>query len=189
MRKLLILLAVGLVLAGIAAAGINITRLYRIFQPIVVCLSIMAAAIFVRLNRGMPSLEWKAITPKERMDLTGAILRLAKDYVIGLGITFFTICLLIGFSLFKPSDLMFFTISQKKIAVFVFFSSLFSSLIWMGYVIWRDLDIVKLQKTIIDSAATKEENDAQIAEASAKIEASKSSGLRAPPTTVRNWQN
>lgn len=187
MRKLLILLAIGMLLAGVVAAEIDVARLYRIFQPIVVCLSIMAAAIFVRLNRGMPTLEWKSVSPDQRRQLTEAILRLAKDYVIGLVLTFSAICILIAFSLYTPSDLEFLTRQHRKIAVFSFFVSLFSSVIWMGYVIWRDLDIVKLQKTIIDNAATKEENDAQIKEAMAKTESSKSSNLRSPPVTVQNW--
>jgi hypothetical protein len=45
-----------------------------------VALSIMAAALFIRLNRGMPALEWKSLEPDNRKSLTAAIVRLSKEY-------------------------------------------------------------------------------------------------------------
>ncbi len=35
-------------------------------QPLSVAATIILAAVFVRLNRGMPTLDWKSVDPKER---------------------------------------------------------------------------------------------------------------------------
>ncbi len=47
----------------------------------IVILSVMIAAIFVRLNRGMPSLEWRSLEPEKRKILTTKIVELSDEYV------------------------------------------------------------------------------------------------------------
>jgi hypothetical protein len=54
-RFLIIVWVLGL--ATLFALGVPLLRLFDAFQPMVVALSIMVAAVFVRLNRGMPALE------------------------------------------------------------------------------------------------------------------------------------
>ncbi|MDP9560858.1 UNVERIFIED_ORG: hypothetical protein J2740_002047 [Rhizobium nepotum] len=187
MRKLLPIFVVGLVLAVFIALEVDISRLYRIFQPVVVCLSIMAAAIFVRLNRGLPTLEWKSLTPEQRIKITSAVLGLAKDYVIGLILTFTSIALLVILSAVTPEEIMAFSKGYRIAAIFSFSASLLFSLIWMAYVIWRDYDIVRLQKTIIDAAADRETRESNNQEALKKREAMKASGLKSPNVPTTNW--
>ena len=52
-------------LAALFGWGVPLVRLFDAFQPMIVALSIMIAAIFVRLNRGMPTLEWKKPRTRE----------------------------------------------------------------------------------------------------------------------------
>jgi hypothetical protein len=51
-------------LATLFAWNVPLLRLFDAFQPMVVALSIMVAAVFVRLNRGRPALEWKSLDLK-----------------------------------------------------------------------------------------------------------------------------
>ena len=44
--------------AGLFSWAIPLERLFGAFQPLMIALSIMVAALFIRLNRGMPTLEW-----------------------------------------------------------------------------------------------------------------------------------
>lgn len=41
----------------------------------------MAAAVLVRLNRGMPTLDWKSLEPKGRKNLTAKIVKLQQEYL------------------------------------------------------------------------------------------------------------
>ena len=52
------------------------------------------------------------------------------------------------------------------------------SLRHMGYVVWRDYDVVKLQKMLIDSASAREEQDKQTLAAEDRIGRIRAAGLR-----------
>lgn len=187
MRKLGPYFAVGLAVALLIAWQVNIARLFQTFQPIIVCLSIMAAAIFVRLNRGMPSLEWKSLTTQQRKQVTSAVLKLSKDYVIGLIVTATNIIIIIILTAIGKYDALKFEKYYQLGIVFIFSISLILSIIWMGYVIWRDYDIVRLQKRIIDDASDREESESQSVEASKKTAAMKSSMVNVDSATIRPW--
>ena len=79
-------IAVTLLAAGLFAWAVPLVRLFGAFQPLIVALSIMVAAVFVRLNRGMPTLEWKSLDPVKRKDLTASIVRVTTEYgwIIGI---------------------------------------------------------------------------------------------------------
>ncbi|MBA4174542.1 MAG: hypothetical protein C0511_18290, partial [Hyphomicrobium sp.] len=64
---------VTLLVAGLFAWAVPLVRLFGAVQPLIVALSIMVAAVFVRLNRGMPTLEWKSLEPEKRKELTTSI--------------------------------------------------------------------------------------------------------------------
>ena len=55
-------LTIGLVVLATVVFGweIPLMRLFAALQPLTLVLSIMIAAILVRLNRGMPTLDWKS---------------------------------------------------------------------------------------------------------------------------------
>ena len=82
---------------------------------------------------------------------------------------------------------MAFSKGYRIAAIFSFSASLLFSLIWMAYVIWRDYDIVRLQKTIIDAAADRETRESNNQEALKKREAMKASGLKSPNVPTTNW--
>lgn len=77
-RRLTIIGVLGL--AGLFGWGVPLLRLFDAFQPMIVALSIMIAAIFVRLNRGMPTLEWKSLDLDGRTRLTASIVDLSREY-------------------------------------------------------------------------------------------------------------
>jgi hypothetical protein len=83
-RKFTIILT--LFAAGLFAWGVPLARLFGALQPLIVALSIMVAAVFVRLNRGMPTLEWKTLDPEKRKDLTTSIVSVNVEYgwIIGI---------------------------------------------------------------------------------------------------------
>jgi hypothetical protein len=58
-----------LVIAAIFGWRLPLARLMDILQPLVVALSIMVAALLVRLNRGMPTLDWKSLESSGAEDL------------------------------------------------------------------------------------------------------------------------
>ncbi len=51
----------------------------------------------------------------------------------------------------------------------------------MAYVVWRDIDIVRLQKRLIDGAAEKESLEREVAIADQKVMEFKSANLRRVP--------
>jgi hypothetical protein len=187
MRKLIPFFLVSILIAIAVALLVDVARLFQILQPIVVCLSIMAAAIFVRLNRGFPTLEWKSLKPHQRKELTLAVLLLAKDYVLGLVLTFTSIVLLVLISAVGAKDAATLGEMWQWKFLFLFTLSLCLSVTWMGYLVWRDYDIVRLQKTIIDDAADRELAEINQQEAEKKKSAMKAAAVSALPVSTTEW--
>lgn len=187
MRKLLIFIVPSLLLAAYAGWRLDVSRLYAVFQSLTVCLSIMAAAIFVRLNRGMPTLDWKTIAPTNRNKLTAAVVSLARDYLVGLGLAFSTILMIMVLTSMSAVDVKNLPEVVQQCVVAGFVSLALMSVVWMGYVIWRDYDIVQLQKRVIDEAAQNEEIEQNRKLAETKIVEAQSTNLRAERTTIVPW--
>lgn len=154
-------------------------HLFAAFQPITVVLSIVVAALLVRLNRGMPSLDWKSAERNSRVQLTSAIVELTREYV---GIIFINaLLLLILITLIIISltaiqdtwDENFLPFLSAVIGAILTLSSL-----RMGYVIWRDYDIVKLQKQLIDKSPDANPPEAEISAANKKIADIRAASLR-----------
>ena len=51
----------------------------------------------------------------------------------------------------------------------------------MAYVVWRDIDIVRLQKRLIDGVAEKEENEQQVALADETVRKFKAADVQGVP--------
>lgn len=188
MRKLLIFIIPSLLLAALAGWRLDISRLYSVFQSATVCLSIMAAAIFVRLNRGMPALDWKTITPPSRKKLTSSVVNLAKDYLVGLILAFCTILMIMVLTSMTVTDVKALPVLVQQCLVGVFTGFALLSVVWMGYVIWRDYDIVQLQKRVIDEAAEYEELEQSKKLADARILEAQSTNLRSERTPIVPWR-
>ena len=188
MRKLLIFIIPSLLLAAFAGWQLDVSRLYAVFQSSTVCLSIMAAAIFVRLNRGMPTLDWKTVTPANRKKLTSSVVSLAKDYLVGLILAFSTILMIMILTSMTAVDVKALPVLVQQCLVGTFIGLALLSTVWMGYVIWRDYDIVQLQKRVIDEAAENEEFDQNRKLADTRILEAQSSNLRSERTPVVPWR-
>ncbi len=156
---------------------VDFPRLVDGFQPLVASLSIMLAAILVRMNRGMPTIDWKSIDPQQRKNLTAAIVDLTKSYFLIAVIMGVTIISVVISTIFKTS------IIQSCDVVHRMFSSVLTGLVSLSfcrmvYVIWRDYDIVSLQKSLIDEAADKEALANDVAVADRIVLETKSAQLR-----------
>ena len=77
--------------AGTTALAGTPVALFSVF-------SIFAAAVLVRLNRGLPSVEWKLVDKDSLCDLLDAVEAISKDYIWGLSIILAGIVATVGYS-------------------------------------------------------------------------------------------
>jgi hypothetical protein len=188
MLRLALTILFATIASGLAAWKIDILRVFSITQPVTVCLSIMAAAVFVRLNRGMPTLDWKSLTAAERVSLTKSILDLTRDYVHILCINTAAIIYVIALSALGKGDALLLPCYAQRTLVGIFIFILIVAGIRVGYVVWRDFDIVRLQKKLIDDSGLRDEQEAARKAAAEKVAAMRASGLQAPPTVpIKPW--
>ncbi|MEI6558129.1 MAG: hypothetical protein WCO00_06950 [Rhodospirillaceae bacterium] len=164
--------------AGLFAWTVPLVRLFDAFAPMITGLSIMVAAVFVRLNRGMPTLEWKSLDPEKRKDLTAAIVRVTTEYGWIIGIIAFVLAGLVTFSVIGKADAALWPDWIRRVA-----SSAIGGLVSlcaarMAYVVWRDIDIVRLQKRLIDGLALRESNEQQGKLADDKVASIRTANVR-----------
>ncbi|RUV33826.1 hypothetical protein [Mesorhizobium sp. M7A.F.Ca.MR.148.00.0.0] len=173
--RLLTLIAVGLA-AGLAAWRVDLQDLFLGFQPTTVALSIMAAAVLVRLNRGMPTLDWKSLEPKGRKNLTAKIVKLQQEYLSILLINVVLVGVLIYLVVVTPPVVALWPEKVRRLMSGLLAGGMVLALARMGLVVWRDYDIVRLQKVLIDGSADKEFQATQEEAAEKRLSAMK--GLR-----------
>ena len=172
--------------AALFGWGVPLVRLFGAFQPMIVALSIMIAAVFVRLNRGMPALEWKSLDPDERKKLTSRIVDLAAEYGWIIAIDAAALIGLVSLSVVGKDDVAAFWSARAQHGTAGVIGGVAALCIArMGYVVWRDIDVVRLQKRLIDGAASREVTDRQEELAATNVANIRSAGLRkvdvAPP--------
>lgn len=171
---------------------VGIDRLTYAFQPLTTAVSILIAAVFVRLNRGLPAIDWGVVSASDRAQLTDALVKISIDYI---GVLIFGMLTIAAIVLLGAADQAWLADlpqkSQKSISAVIGF--LISILLFrMGYVVWRDLDIVRLQKTIIDrievlaqaEASQTELNKQERRDAADKLDAMQRAGLETEATRV-----
>jgi hypothetical protein len=167
------------VITGIAfGLAVPLLRLFNAAQPMMVALSIMIAAIFVRLNRGMPTLEWKSIDPDGRHKLTSNILELAKDYGWIIAANALTLLVLVVLTAIGKGDAGKWPAWGQHVAAGTIGALGSLCVARMAYVVWRDIDVVRLQKHLIDGLATKESIEREGAAAENKVADIRSAGAR-----------
>ena len=167
------------VLSGILFGfEVPLPRLFNAVQPMTVALSIMIAAVFVRLNRGMPTLEWKSIDPADRKGLTSRIVELTTEYGWIIGANALTLALLVSLAAIGKDDAAKWTPWVQQIAAAGVGALGSLCVARMAYVVWRDIDVVRLQKRLIDGLAEKETLEREGAAASNKIADIRSAGVR-----------
>lgn len=167
------------VFAGLFGWFVPLLRLFDAFQPMITALSIMVAAVFVRLNRGMPTLEWKSLQPQERSQLTGRILDLAGEYGWIVAVNGFALAGLVTLTVIGKDDVKInWPEWLQHIISGVIGGILALGIARMAYVVWRDYDIVKLQKHLIDTLAAREANEFEAKSSTEKIASIREAGLR-----------
>lgn len=172
---------------GLAAWRVDLQYLFTAFQPTTVALSIMAAAVLVRLNRGMPTLDWKSLEPRGRKTLTAKIVKLQQEYLSILGINVALVGTLIYLVVVTPPATALWPEWVRRSVSGGLAGGMVLALARMALVVWRDYDIVRLQKLLIDTAADKEFQAAQEATAAVAL-GSMRGGLRPlEPTKVSDW--
>lgn len=130
-------------------------------KSILTVLAIFAAAILVRLNRGMPTIDWSKVDAEDRGHLVLAMKNLAREYgttliVVGITLAFFLVLdrangetpLATLLDASRPFVKTLVSAIAGALTSFV--------LIRITYVVWRDIDIVDLQAGVISQAANAE---------------------------------
>lgn len=177
MGRRITILAV-LLAASLFGWAVPLQRLFGAFQPLIVALSIMVAAVFVRLNRGMPSLEWKSVDPDERKTLTKRIVDLTIEYGWIIGINSFVLLGLVSLSVVGKEDAALWPLWAQHFAAGAVGGLGTLCLARMAYVVWRDIDIVRLQKRLIDGTASRESAEQQGNIANDRVAAIRSASVR-----------
>jgi hypothetical protein len=164
-----ITIVVTLLTAGLFAWAVPLVRLFGAFQPLIVALSIMVVAVFVRLNRGMPTLEWKSLDPDKRKDLTASIVSVTAEYGWIIGINAVALVGLVALSVIGATDAAVWPAWIQRTVSGTVGGIVTLCAARMAYVVWRDIDIVRLQKRLIDGAASKESDERERALADEKV--------------------
>ncbi|MEY9748612.1 hypothetical protein ACVI1J_004765 [Bradyrhizobium diazoefficiens] len=155
----------------------TLALLKDVLQPLIVAISIMAAALLVRLNRGMPTLDWQSLEAAERKILTHRVVELSREYMSVLALQFVTLLVLLALSLIKEKT--FYGWASGPTVVLGALGALLGLCISrMGYIVWRDTDIAKLQKKLIDDSADRQAIEKASQDALTTVNAIRSSGLR-----------
>lgn len=159
-------------------------------QSVVTALSIVTAAVLVRLNRGMPTLDWKSLAIGERKNLTKAIVDLTKEYASIVAINGVLLLLVVGLITAGPTGVAS-LLPNVRVAISALVGFLSALCIArMSYVVWRDFDIVRLQRKLLDDSGDREVVEAERQLAAKKMTEMASSGLRRqPPAEPKAWED
>lgn len=171
-------IVVTLLTAGLFAWAVPLARLFGAFQPLIVAVSIMVAAVFVRLNRGMPTLEWKSLDPDKRKDLTASIVSVTTEYGWIIGINAVALAGLVTLSVIGKDDAALWPVWVQRVVSGAVGAFVALCAARMAYVVWRDIDIVRLQKRLIDGAAARESDERERALADEKVASIRGANVR-----------
>lgn len=163
---------------GLFAWAVPLTRLFGAFQPLIVALSIMVAAVFVRLNRGMPTLEWKSLDPEKRKELTASIVNVTKEYGWIIGINAGALAGLVTLSVIGATDAALWPDGVRRSIAGAVGGLISLCAARMAYVVWRDIDIVRLQKHLIDGAALRESDERERTRADENVAQIRAANIR-----------
>ena len=170
----------GAMLAGAAVfwLWLPLDQFLKVVQPMIVALSIMAAGLLVRLNHGMPVLDWKSLNVVDRKVLTQKIVELTREYMVVLLVQATTLTALLVLAV-KNSQLP--TAWQEPMLA-IAGGLLALSVARTSYIVRRDHDIVRLQKKLIDDAADRETLENAQKEALSNVTAIRASVFARPPS-------
>ena len=173
-----ITIAAAVLAAGLFAWAVPLVRLFDAFSPMITGLSIMVAAVFVRLNRGMPTLEWKSLNPDKRKELTASIVGVATEYGWIIGLIATVLIGLVSLSVVGKTDAGTWPEWARRLTSGAVGGLTGLCAARVAYVVWRDIDIVRLQKGLIDSVASRESQEEQDRIADDKVASIRMAGVR-----------
>lgn len=131
--------------------------------------AIFAAAVLVRLNRGIPSVEWKLVEDDALKRLMDRMEEVAHDYVTVLLVIFGGMVSAIAILIVGDNfDLGRVEITQILSGICGGFFGL--SISRMAHLVWLDVSIFKLQRTVIESSAQTKTVAGHTLVAAAKLE-------------------
>lgn len=159
----------------------------KILQPLIVAISIMSAALLVRLNRGMPTLDWQGLEVSERKVLTHRVVELSREYMFVLALQSITLVILLAISVSANAPVRGLPHAPEIIlgALGAMMGLCFSR---MGHIVWRDTDIVRLQKKLIDDSADRQAIEKASKDALATVNAIREAGLKDPSKPeITSW--
>lgn len=122
--------------------------------------SVFAAAVLVRLNRGLPSVDWKSVDEISLKDLLDEIEKVSKGYAVILFIIFGGLTSTVSV-LFVGGQLSLGNIDISRTISGIVGAFLGLSISRMCHLIWIDVEIVRLQRRVVESAASETERKTQ----------------------------
>jgi hypothetical protein len=173
-----------IVLPAIAAycfwQWVSIVQLPLTLPQMSTALSIFIAAVLVRLARGMPTLDWKTIPIDSRQNLTKQLVDISREYAGLLALLMLLLVFVVAIgSLSSWLTSLHENLGRAVSAVVGFLVML--SILRFGYVVWRDLDIVSLQKAVIDKMADQEGAAKNVGIAQEKLDQMRRANLTGGP--------
>lgn len=174
----LFILVFSLVAAAVFGFAVSPERLALSAQPLLVALSIMAAGMLVRLNRGMPGIDWTSLSATERTDLTRALVDVARDYLGVLLVLAIGMAALVLLTLFAPEAKSLNDAIGGRLLSGALGATIALCFARMGTVVWRDYDIIVLQKRVLDGATAAAATKAAGAVADEKVATMRSTGMK-----------
>jgi hypothetical protein len=128
----------------------------------------------------MPTLDWKSLEPSDRKVLTANIVGLTREYLFVLFLQSCTLAVLLALAV-VANDSQRIPPFWDRPAVAAIGGLLALCVARMGYIVWRDHDIVRLQKKLIDDAADREALKKAQEDALATVAAIRAAGLQPGP--------
>lgn len=134
-----------------------------------VALTMFAAAVLLRLNRGIPNIKWEGLPEEKTAELLTDLVLVSRDYLV-------LFCLIIfGFSILFFILILPDIFATKHDTILPWANSGFGGLFGliiarMLHIAWRDYDIVKLQKVVILYSISAERKEIETASAERKLE-------------------
>ena len=126
----------------------------------------------------MPTLDWKSVELNKRTQLTAQILNLTQEYLWIVSIIAITLIGLLGLTVVGDENISSWHSWGKQAGSGLIGGAITLCFARMAYVAWRDFDIVRLQKHIIDASAASDTQANEVKAAEETISSIKSAGLR-----------
>ena len=151
--EMLVQIVASLALASLAYSVLDPVRWVAVVPEVMVCMSILAAAVLFRLGRGFPELPVDELSVERVQRLTAAYKEVGPRLAFVLVFTMLAILSLavMRFALPVRPDLPVWPICREVMGTSVFFAVL--AAIRGGWLIYGDINLIRLQASLIEEEA------------------------------------